>query len=113
MTRIRPGYDASAIESAETYDANVEKRPQPCRNRAMPIWEAIRWERGAQQLTVFDAAHSEFEERWFTLGTSSTGSLLAVSHTYQHTGPIHVKVRLISARPATRAERKQYENEPR
>ncbi|MFY7907252.1 MAG: BrnT family toxin [Burkholderiaceae bacterium] len=67
----------------------------------------------ALALTVFDAAHSEFEERWFTLGTSSTGSLLAVSHTYQHTGPIHVKVRLISARPATRAERKQYENEPR
>jgi hypothetical protein len=44
MTRIRPGYDASAIESAETYDANVEKRPQPYRNRTTPIWEAIRWE---------------------------------------------------------------------
>ena len=31
----------------------------------------------------------------------------------EHTGPIHLKVRLISARPATRAERKQHENEPR
>ena len=36
----------------------------------------------ALALTVFDAAHSEFEERWFTLGTSSDGKLLAVSHTY-------------------------------
>jgi hypothetical protein len=31
--------------------------------------------------TVFDAAHSENEERWFTLGQSRDGALLAVSHT--------------------------------
>jgi uncharacterized protein len=37
----------------------------------------------ALALTVFDAEHSEFEERWFTLGMSSEGRLLlAVSHTY-------------------------------
>jgi uncharacterized DUF497 family protein len=67
----------------------------------------------ALALTVFDAAHSETEERWFTLGTSSDGKLLAVSHTYQHTGPIHVQVRIISAREATKRERQQYENDPR
>lgn len=64
-------------------------------------------------LTVFDAAHSQSEERWFTLGVSSEGKLLAVSHTYQHTGPIHVSVRIISAREATKRERQHYENEPR
>ncbi|MBK7000497.1 MAG: BrnT family toxin [Rhodoferax sp.] len=64
-------------------------------------------------LTVFDEAHSESEERWFTLGMSSDGKLLAMSHTYQHTGPIHVRVRIISAREATKRERQQYENEPR
>jgi uncharacterized DUF497 family protein len=67
----------------------------------------------ALALTVFDAAHSEFEERWFTLGMASEGKLLAVSHTYQHSGPIHVGVRIISAREATKRERQQYENEPR
>lgn len=67
----------------------------------------------ALALTTFDAAHSEFEERWFTLGNSGDGKLLAVSHTYQHTGPIHVRVRIISAREATKRERLQYENEPR
>ncbi len=67
----------------------------------------------ALALTVFDAAHSQGEERWFTLGMSSVGKLLAVSHTYQHTGPIDVRVRIISAREATRRERQQYENEPR
>lgn len=63
-------------------------------------------------VTVFDAAHSQAEERWFTLGLSSTGRLLAVSHTYSTTGPNSAKVRIISARQATRAERRQYEDEP-
>jgi len=64
-------------------------------------------------LTVFDAEHSELEERWFTLGMSSEGELLAVSHTYTATGPVSARVRLVSAREATRNERRQYENEPR
>jgi hypothetical protein len=64
-------------------------------------------------LTVLDAAHSRDEERWFTLGTSSDGRLLAVAHTFQHTGPDSALVRLISAREATRQERRRYENEPR
>jgi uncharacterized DUF497 family protein len=67
----------------------------------------------ALALTVFDAGHSEFEERWFTLGMSSEGLLLAVSHTYTATGPDTARVRIISAREATRNERRQYENEPR
>ena len=64
-------------------------------------------------LTVFDAAHSDFEERWFTLGMSSGGRLLALAHTYSATGPNSAKARVISAREATRAERRQYEDEPR
>jgi uncharacterized protein len=67
----------------------------------------------ALALTVFDIAHSEYEERWFTLGLSGEGKLLALSHTYQHTGPLDVTVRIISARPATRRERQQYEDQPR
>ena len=67
----------------------------------------------ALALTVFDAEHSEFEERWFTLGFSSERKLLAVSHTYTATGSDTARVRIISAREATRSERRQYENEPR
>ena len=64
-------------------------------------------------LTVFDAAHSDHEERWFTLGVGSRGKLLAVAHTFMHTGPDRARVRIISAREATKAERRHYENEPR
>lgn len=64
-------------------------------------------------LTVFDAAHSENEERWFTLGITSEGRLLAVAHTYRIIDTINVQIRLISAREATRREQQTYENEPR
>ena len=64
-------------------------------------------------LTVFDEAHSETEERWFTLGQTEEGRLLAVAHTYQMLDANTARVRLISAREATRRERQQYENEPR
>ena len=64
-------------------------------------------------LTVFDEAHSEFEERWFTLGMDSNGRLLAVAHTYTVVSPATVRVRIISAREATRTERRQYEERPR
>ena len=67
----------------------------------------------ALALTVFDAAHSEFEERWFTLGMDNNGKLLAVSRTYTATGESSARVRMISALEATRNERRQYENEPR
>lgn len=63
-------------------------------------------------LTVFDAERSEAEERWFTLGQTSDGHLLAVAHTYQVLETNIARVRLISAREATRPERQQYENEP-
>jgi uncharacterized DUF497 family protein len=64
-------------------------------------------------LTVFDAAHSIEEERWFTLGRTAQGTLLAVAHTWHVTGSNAARVRIISARPATRRERDQYAHEPR
>ncbi len=64
-------------------------------------------------ITVFDEAHSQSEERWFTLGMSNDGQLLAVSHTYEQTTPSRAQVRIISARKATRQERKDYEQTPR
>jgi hypothetical protein len=63
-------------------------------------------------VTVFDADHSDDEERWFTLGSSATGRLLAVAHRYRSLGPDSASARIISAREATRTERRQYEQNP-
>jgi len=64
-------------------------------------------------LTVFDATHGRGEERWFTLGASADGRLLAVAHTFRQTGSQTAVVRIISARMASRRERRQYETQPR
>ncbi|HVW68091.1 MAG TPA: BrnT family toxin [Steroidobacteraceae bacterium] len=55
--------------------------------------------------TGADPDHSSEEERWITFGVSARRRLLAVSHTEEE-GDI---IRIISARPATRTERKFYE----
>ncbi len=65
----------------------------------------------ALALTVYDPASSEGEERWFTLGLDNTGRLLAVAHTYEEVAPGRVRVRIISARRATRRERRSYQDE--
>lgn len=52
-------------------------------------------------LSVLDASHSEYKERWFTLGVSDKGKLLAVSHTHQVVGTVTVQIRIIAARHAT------------
>ncbi len=55
-------------------------------------------------LTGRDPDHSIGEHRLVTFGMSARNRALLVSHT-ERTG----KIRIISARPATRAERKIYE----
>ena len=54
--------------------------------------------------TIADPEHSVGEERWILLGLSFTGRLVVVAHTERRD-----IIRLISARLATRSERRQYE----
>ncbi|MGH7138011.1 MAG: BrnT family toxin [Pirellulales bacterium] len=55
--------------------------------------------------TFFDPDHSDDEDRYLTIGESARGRLIIVSHTDRGD-----RVRIISARLATRAERKKYED---
>ena len=55
-------------------------------------------------ITYPDPDHSEDESRWLTFGISAEGRLLAVAHTEGGD-----TIRIISARRATRNERKIYE----
>lgn len=56
-------------------------------------------------LTGFDPGHSDDEDRFITMGTSTAGRLLIVSHTDRGD-----KIRLLSAREASRRERRDYED---
>ena len=55
-------------------------------------------------ITFFDPGHSDGEDRYLTFGYSTEGRLLVVSHTDRGN-----RNRIISARVATRRERKIYE----
>ncbi len=55
-------------------------------------------------ITYTDPDHSDDEDRFLTFGHSSAGRLLVISHTDRDD-----RTRIISARTATRRERKQYE----
>lgn len=59
-------------------------------------------------LSEFDEEHSQDEDRWIILGIDRTGSLLVVCHTYREETAVTVRIRLISARKATRNETRQY-----
>ena len=65
--------------------------------------------RDPRALTVFDEEHDEDEDRWVTLGIADDEGLLVVIHTFRETNRQQITVRMISARRATRKERRQYE----
>lgn len=62
----------------------------------------------ARALSCLDVAHSEREERWFTLGRTAGGRLLVVHHTFQEVDENTVRIRIFSSRKATRREARQY-----
>jgi uncharacterized DUF497 family protein len=55
-------------------------------------------------LTIYDPLHSDKEDRFVLIGNSYKNRLLVVVHTERGN-----KIRIISARKATKKERKQYE----
>jgi len=55
-------------------------------------------------ITGADPDHSEGEARWLTFGVSTQNNFLAVSHIDEGEN-----IRIISARPGTKSERKLYE----
>ena len=61
-------------------------------------------------ISLHDGPHSTAEDRWLTMGSDRSGKLLVVVHTWHENPPSGAHVRIISARPATRHERQQYEN---
>ncbi len=70
----------------------------------------IKWSESEQiffnyPLFVFpDSAHSMNEDRSYALGMTNAGKLLFISFTFRHN-----YIRIISARPMSRLERKCYE----
>ncbi|MES9859000.1 MAG: BrnT family toxin [Sedimenticola sp.] len=60
-------------------------------------------------IAIPDEEHSEAEERWITLGQAENSKLLLIVHTHLEISANAANVRIISVRPATKQEQRQYE----
>lgn len=82
--------------------ANVRKH-QVSFERATTIF------RDPHLLSIPDEDHSESEERWITIGLDENGILLVLVHTFAKALANSARIRVISARKATKEETKNYE----
>jgi uncharacterized DUF497 family protein len=67
----------------------------------------------SNHLTMFDARHSEQEDRWKTVGSYpfDRSKIMVIVWTTRPRAPGQSVTRIISARAATQRERKEYKNE--
>jgi uncharacterized protein len=76
------------------------------RKHGVSFYEAATAFEDPLSITYHDPDHSFTEERYITVGTTRSGCLLIIAHTYRGDN-----IRIISARKTTRKERIQYEEE--
>ncbi len=74
--------------------------------RGVSFCEAAKVFRDSASFTWFDPHHSRDEERYLTMGLSRYGNVLVVAHTERGE-----RIRIISARKATRRETEFYEED--
>jgi uncharacterized DUF497 family protein len=86
-----------------TFEWDEDKRRTNLRKHAVEFADAVSAFEDDHAITLRDE-DSEGEERFVTLATDAFGRVLVVVYTWREE-----KIRLISARKATRRERKQYE----
>ena len=85
------------------YEWDPAKARQNLRKHGVDFADAVTVLEDEAALTIRDP-FSEQEQRWITLGMDALGRLLVVVYTWRGD-----RIRLISARPATPRERRQYE----
>ena len=100
----------TAMESEFFFAWDPVKAYENVRKHGVSFAEAATVMYDPLAVSNLDTSHSELEERWFTLGQTGDGKLLAVAHTYQEVGANAVSIRLISARDVTPRERRHYES---
>lgn len=88
------------------FEWDEEKAKQNFRNHKVSFDEAQTVFLDLLSITVLDAEHSKTELRFRIVGMANTRSVLVVSFTERSQ-----VIRLISARKATRSERKVYEEQ--
>jgi len=86
------------------FEWNAYKAKRNLLKHGVSFEEATTAFRDPLSVTAPDLTHSTDEHRFVTFGVSSKGRLLTISHTERAES-----IRIITARPSTKRERKLYE----
>jgi len=86
------------------FEWDPNKATENIANHGISFDEASTTFRDTLSLVIYDPLHSEEEDRFVLIGSSNKDRLLVVVHMERGDN-----IRLISARKATKKERKQYE----
>jgi len=62
-------------------------------------------------ISIYDEKHSAGEDRWITVGKDRSDNVLVVVHTFLEVDKDNCKIRIISARKATKKEISSYEGD--
>ena len=89
---------------ALTFEWDPSKAAQNIAKHGVDFSEAATVFEDPLSFTIADPDHSVGEQRFVTMGVSFLQRLVVVAHT-----DLHERIRIISARHATRAERQHYE----
>jgi len=91
------------------FEWDPKKARANTRNHRISFERASTVFRDPNLLSIPDKEHSEDEERWITMGIDEGGSLLVIVHTFATVTQRSARIRIISARKATRHEIEIYE----
>ena len=87
------------------FEWDKKKADQNIRKHGISLEEAATVFGDPFSITIYDPLHSQDEDRSVILGTSNKNRVSVVIHTDRQD-----RIRIISARKATKKERKQYES---
>lgn len=90
------------------FEWDTAKEKQNKRKHGIDFRQAATVFRDPSQLSIYDEDHSNYEERWITIGLDSMGVLRIVVHTFEILDESLSQIRLISALKATFEEAEVY-----
>ena len=86
------------------FEWDPEKNKKNIRKHRVSFQRASTVFRDPNQISIYDEEHSENENRWVTIGIDSGGTLRVIVHTFMPVSQTISRIRIISARKATKAE---------
>jgi uncharacterized DUF497 family protein len=88
------------------FEWDIDKAKKNLKKHHVAFSEAVTIFNSELHISIYDPDHSEQEDRYLTIGISSSGRFLIVAHMDRGEN-----TRIISARELTRKERIEYEKE--